>query len=140
MARPYSQDLRDRVLVAYERGMQTKQIAEIFSVSRAWARRVRQRFGERGERVPRPMGGPRVIKIDQARLAELVAQRPDATVRELRELLGVDCSESAVGFALQRLGLSFKKRRSMLPSRTARTLLRSGGDGDAARAVPMLAD
>ena len=140
MARPYSQDLRDRVLVAYERGMQTKQIAEIFSVSRAWARRVRQRFREGGERVPRPMGGPRVIKIDQARLAELVAQRPDATVRELRELLGVDCSESAVGFALQRLGLSFKKRRSMLPSRTARTLLRSGGDGDAARAVPMLAD
>ena len=140
MARPYSQDLRDRVLVAYERGMQTKQIAEIFSVSRAWARRVRQRFRERGERVARPMGGPRVIKIDQARLAELVAQRPDATVRELRELLGVDCSESAVGFALQRLGLSFKKRRSMLPSRTARTLLRSGGDGDAARAVPMLAD
>ncbi len=140
MARPYSQDLRDRVLAAYERGMQTKQIAELFSVSRAWARRVRQRFRDRGERVPRPMGGPRVIKINEARLAELVAQRPDATVRELRELLGVDCSESAVGFALQRLGLSFKKRRSMLPSRTARTLLRSGGNGDATKAVPTLAN
>jgi transposase len=76
------------------------------------------------------MGGVRVVKIDQARLAELVAQRPDATVRELRELLGVECSESAVGFALQRLGLSFKKRRSMRPSRTALTSRRSGDDGD----------
>jgi len=130
MARPYSQDLRDRVLAAYRRGMQTKQIAELFSVSAAWARRVKQRLRERGERSARPMGGARVIKIDEAKLAELVAQRPDATTRELREMLGVDCSESAVGFALQRLGLSFKKRRSMRPSRIARTLLRSGGDGD----------
>ncbi len=140
MARPYSQDLRDRVLGAYERGMQTKQIAELFSVSRAWSRRVRQRFRERGERSPRPMGGPRVIKIDQVKLAELVALRPDATVRELRALLGVECSESAVGFALQRLGLSFKKRRSMLPSRIARTSPRSGGGGDANSLIPMHAD
>jgi len=130
MARPYSQDLRNRVLAAYERGMQTTQIAETFAVSRAWARRVRQRFRERGERTPRPMGGPRVIKIDQAKLAALVAQRPDATIRELRESLGIACSESAVGFALQRLGLSFKKRRSMRPSRTARTLRNGGGGGD----------
>ena len=140
MARPYSQDLRDRVLAAYARGMRTKQIAEVFSVSRAWARRVRQRFRERGERTPRRMGGPRVIKIDEARLAELVAQRPDATTRELHELLGVDCCESAVGIALQRLGLSFKKRRSMLPSRTARTLPRSGGDGDGSSEIPTHVD
>ena len=99
MAAPYSQDLRDRVLAAYERGLQTKQIAELFAVSRAWARRVKQRFRESGERQPRSMGGARVIKIDEARLAQLVAQRPDATTRELRDLLGVDCSESAVGMA-----------------------------------------
>ena len=139
MARPYSQDLRDRVLVAYERGMKTKQIAELFSVSRAWARRVRQRFRERGERSPRPMGGARVIKIDETKLAELVTRRPDATTRELREMLGVECSESAVGFALRRLGLSFKKRRSMLPNRTARTWRRSDGNGDADRRTSMLA-
>jgi len=140
MASPYSQDLRDRVLAAYERGMQTKEIAARFSVSRAWARRVKQRFRERGERSPRPMGGPRVIKINQARLAELVAQRPDATVRELRELLGIECCESAIGFALQRLGLSFKKRRSMLPSKTARMWRRSGGDGDVDSVRSTLAD
>ena len=34
MAAPYSQDLRDRVLAAYDRGMKTKQIAIVFCVIR----------------------------------------------------------------------------------------------------------
>ena len=35
MAVSYSQDLRDRVLAAYDRGMKTKEIAEVFCVSKA---------------------------------------------------------------------------------------------------------
>lgn len=117
----YGQDLRDRVLSAYDRGMRTKQIADLFQVSPSWARRVNQRRRESGETAPRSRGGATVIKIDLARLAELVRQRPDATIKELHALLGVDCVESAVCMALKRLGLSFKKRRSTQPSKTART-------------------
>jgi transposase len=131
----YSQDLRDRVLAAYDRGMQTKQIAEAFGVSRAWARRVKQRRRETGETTARPMGGPRVIKIDLVRLAELVTERPDATARELRDRLSVQCSESAVGMALQRLGLSFKKKRSMPRNRTARMSLKSGRSGSGTKRI-----
>ncbi len=109
--------------------MHTARIADLLAVSRAWARRVRQRLRESGERQPRSMGGPRVIKIDEARLAELVAQRPDATTRELRELLDVECCESSIGMALQRMGLSFKKRRSMPRSKTARMSPRSDTGG-----------
>jgi transposase len=125
MAAPYSQDLRDRVLAAYDRGEPTKKIAGIFQVSPAWARRLKQRRRESGETAPRPMGGATVIKIDMARLAELVRQQPDATLRELRERLGNVCGEPAVCLALQRLGLSFKKRRSTRRSRTVR-MSRSG--------------
>jgi transposase len=125
MATPYSQDLRKRVLAAYDRGVPTKDIAAFFQVSPAWARRLRQRRRETGEVAPRPMGGATVIKIDMTRLAELVRQQPDATLKELRERLGNVCSESAICLALQRLGLSFKKRRSTRPSRTAR-MSRSG--------------
>ena len=121
MAAPYSQDLRDRVLAAYDRGMPTKKIAETFSVSPAWARGIKQRRRETGETGPRPMGGATVIKIDRVKLAELVRAQPDATLKELRERLGVKCAESAICMALQALGLSFKKRRSTRPSRTART-------------------
>ncbi len=46
---PYSQDLRDRVLAACDRAMNTKQIAELFSVSTSWVRRVKQRRREHGE-------------------------------------------------------------------------------------------
>jgi transposase len=121
MASPYSQDLRDRVLAAYDRGMKTRQIAEVFGVSPAWARRIKQRRRETGETTPRPMGGATVIKIDRARLAALVRERPDATLKELRAMLAIDCAESAICMALKKLGLSFKKRRSTPPSRTART-------------------
>jgi transposase len=109
MAAPYSQDLRDRVLAAYDRGLRTKQIAETFFVSPAWARAIKQRRRETGETTPRPMGGVTVVKIDRVRLAELVRQQPDATLKELRARLGIACAESAICTALKKLGLSFKK-------------------------------
>lgn len=121
MGAPYSQDLRDRVLAAGDRGMKTRQVARMFQVCSSWVRRVKQRRRETGETTPRPMGGATVVKIDGPRLAELVRQKPDATVKELREMLGAPCVESAVGMALQRQGLSLKKSRSTPPSRTGRT-------------------
>lgn len=129
MAAPYSQDLRDRVLAAYDRGMRTAHIAEIFDVSPAWARRIKQRRRETGETSPRPMGGATVIKIDRAQLAELVQQQPDATLEELRQKLGIRCAISAISMALKQLGFSYKKRRSGPRSRTARTSRRGVSNG-----------
>jgi transposase len=135
MGAAYSQDLRDRVIRAYQRGMTTSQIARLFEVSPAWARRVKQRLQERGESAPRKTGSPGVRKIDREHLAELVRQRPDATLRELRGLLGNVCGESAISKTLRTLGLSFKKRRSMRPSRSE-PMSRSGvRSGRASRAV-----
>jgi transposase len=129
MGKPYPQELRDRVLGAYDRGMKTKQIADTFAVCPAWARRLKQRRRETGETAPRPMGGVTVVKIEMDRLAELVRRQPDATIKELHRRLGIVCSESAVGMALKRLGLSFKKRRCMPRSRTGPTSPRSGRSG-----------
>jgi len=67
------------------------------------------------------MGGVRRVKIDPARLRQLVEQQPDATLKELRDRLGVVCAESAICMALKRMKLSFKKRRSTRPSRTGPT-------------------
>jgi transposase len=121
MPSPYSQDLRDRILAAYDRGMRTKQISETFNVSSAWARAVNQRRRETGETTALPMGGARIIKIDASRLTALVAEYPDATLAELRDRLGVQCTEPAICIALKRLGLSYKKKRSMPRSRIAPT-------------------
>jgi transposase len=121
MAVAYSQDLRDRVIAARERGLKTKHVADLFGVSRSWVRRVIQRKRDCGESRPRPRGGVTVIKIDLERLRQLVQQSPDATARQLHQSLGINCSISAVDMALRRLGLSFKKRRSMRQNKIART-------------------
>ena len=121
MGAAYSQDLRDRVISARRRGIKTRRVAELLDVSESWVRRVMQRFREHGETGPRPCGGVTVIKIDMERLRELVEQQPDATIPELHRQLGIDCCESAVGKALQRLDLTFKKRRSTPASKTAPT-------------------
>ena len=130
MGAAYSQDLRDRVIAARDRGMPTRRVAELFEVSPSWVRRVMQRRREHGETTPRPCGGVTVVKIDMQRLRELVAEQPDATARELHERLGIDCSVSAVDVALRRLRLSYKKRRCTPPSRTARTSPNAGSRGN----------
>lgn len=129
MAAAYSQDLRDKVLAACDRGMQTKEVAEAFGVCRSWVRRAKQRRREHGETAPRKQGTPGVRKIDRDRLAMLVAERPDATGPELRALLGVECSDSAIYAALKALGLTYKKRRFTPRSRTARTSPSDGPSG-----------
>ncbi len=103
--------------------MKTKQITETFAVSHAWARRVKQCRRESGRTQALPRGGATIIKIDMQRLAELVQQQPDATMLELRDRLGVECTESAICLALKRLDLTFKKRRSMRPSKIDPTSL-----------------
>ena len=130
MPAPYGQDLRDRVLAAYDRGKKTREISDTFGVSPAWARRVKQVRRQEQRTTRLAMGGARVVKIDLDELRQLVDQQPDATIPELHERLGkTRCSESAVGAALLRLGLSFKKRRSMPPSRTGPMWPKNGPSG-----------
>ena len=117
MTRPCSQDLRDRVLAAYDQGMQTRQIATRFRVSSSWARRVMQRRRETGETTHRPMGAPVVWKVDRSRLAELVQERPDATLAELRESLTVPYALSTICTALKKRGFSYIKKRFGPPNR-----------------------
>lgn len=121
MGTAYSQDLRDRVMAARDRGMKTKEVADLFKVCSSWVRRVMQRRREHGETAPRPRGGATVIKIDMDRLRQLVEAQPDATAQELHERLGVNCSVSGVDMALRRAGLTFKKRRFMRRSRIGPT-------------------
>jgi transposase len=122
----YPMALRTRVIEDCDAGMRTSAVAEKYRVSPAWVRRLKQHRRERGDIEPRPGGGSRGFKIDRARLSALVAAQPDATLAELRERLGVDCSLGGIHKALRELGLTYKKSRSAPPSKTARTW-RSGG-------------
>lgn len=105
----YSMDLRLRVLADCDAGMKTKQVAEKYRVSRTWVRSLKQRRRETGNIEPGvPTGRHR--KIDREQLAALVRQWPDATLVELRDRLGVDCSPSAIWMALDAMRITFKKK------------------------------
>ena len=94
--RAYSNDLRERIVVAVERGdYPLRQLAHLFSVSLAFLVRLLQRKRRTGSVRPESHAGGPTPKLDdaaRARLFDLVRQQPDATLAELRERLGVSCS------------------------------------------------
>src|SRR5690349_19692106 len=117
--KPYSPDLRQRVLAAVDEGQPRLTIARLFRVSASWIRRLCQRRRETGSTAPRPHGGGRPPKLDAARLRrlrELVERQPDATLAELRGRLAAPVSLMTVCRALRRLRLPLKKSRSRPPS------------------------
>jgi transposase len=105
----YSIDLRERVLASCQ-SAPTKVVAQRFNVSPAWVRRLKQQLRQRGDILPRTGGGSRGRKIDRERLAQLVAQQPDATLVELRDRLGVKVTPWAICKALKELKLTYKKK------------------------------
>ena len=135
----YSMDLRRRVLADSDAGLPTKQVAEKYGVSRTWVRSLKQRRRETGEIAPR-VGGGRKPKIDRVKLVELVEAQPDATLAELRERLGIQCSLSAIWMALDKLRITFKKKRSTRPNKTGRTSRSAVTSGKRGKSVSIRAD
>ena len=131
----YSLDLRTRVLAACDAGKKTKQVAQLFSVSPAWVRRLKQRRREDGSIAPRPIPGgkPKLDGTNRAKLSEFVQQKPDATLEELRrriaQELGIRISIGALWETLRRMKLSFKKSRRTRASSHVRTWQSSAIDG-----------
>ena len=119
----YSMDLRRRILKDCDAGLGTRAVAQKFSVSESWVRRIKQRRRETGEVAPRPPKNRRVSFRDHYadRLRSAVAGDPNRTLKELRAHLGVRVSIATLWQALSDLKISWKKSRPGPPSRTART-------------------
>ena len=122
MAAPYSMDLRERVLRAWNVSGDADEVAATFRVSRAWVHRLAQRRRDTGSITPRKQAKfrSRVLASQEQRLQDLVNAKPDATLAELREGLPTTAALSTLWLALDRLGLTVKKngtRRRAAPAR-----------------------
>lgn len=131
----YSQDLRERVLAAVDGGLPVYKAAALFKVSVSYIYKAlerRERTGETSARAQRCQLGRALEPYYEAIRAE-VAARPDATLDELRAWLleshGVSASQGGMWNALDRLGLTLKKRRVTLRSRSAPTSPPPDGPG-----------
>jgi transposase len=118
--KPYSQDLRDRIIQALEAGTATQRaIAARFCVSTAFVEKLWHRWRRSKSSAAKPHAGGRqsALKDHLELLRSEVATQPDATLADLRERLvaaqGPRVSTATICRALQRLNLPLKKSRSM---------------------------
>lgn len=113
MGRPYSEDLRSRIVAAVESGASRNAAARQFSVSLSCVVKLMQRFRRTGTVTPAPRGKkPYALAGHEALVGELVAARPDLTLDELHGELGnrgIHVGRSSVNRFLQACGLTLKK-------------------------------
>lgn len=136
--RAYSQDLRDRVLRALERGERPTEIAKRFEVSRVWVHQVRKRWQQEGLRSSLRVGGHRrsCLAAWEAQLRSWIAAEPDLTLAEICERLareGIAIKVPALWHQLDKWNLTLKKNSARQRTRAGR---RAVGAATVARKPP----
>jgi transposase len=124
MGKPYSMDLRERVMAAIDEGMSTHQAAARFSIGIAtagtWARLKRSK----GEVTPARQGKPKGSVLDAHAdfIFGLIREVPDITLNEIAERLAderaVRVVSTAVWKFLDRHDMTHKKRPLMRASKS----------------------
>jgi transposase len=110
--RPYSLDLRQRVIAALDAAEGSQpEIAARFRVSVSFITRLLKRRRRTGSIAPAPHGGGHPPALDAAarrRLRQLARERPDATLEELAARVGVPCGRMAIFRTLRKLKITRK--------------------------------
>jgi transposase len=107
--KPYSKDLRLRVLTAVDRGVPREEVAKTFSVSVPTIKRWLKRRRETGDVEPKPIPGRPRLKGTALEewLPSQLQENNDLTLEEHREAFeeetGVVVSASTVSRAIERL-------------------------------------
>ena len=115
MARPYSTDLRDRVVGSVAAGRACRATAARFGVSVASVVKWCQRWRATGSTAAFRMGGwrPLLLKNEREWLLARIAEKPDLTLRAVvAELVGrgVPASYGGVWRLLKAEGITVKKK------------------------------
>ena len=128
MPKPYSQDLRDRVIDAVEKGgMSCRASARRYEISESVAIKWLERYRREGSREPVGHGGHRRSALMPHRdfLEAARAEKPDGTLQALCERLrserGIKADTSMMSRFFRRIGVTLKKRRLLRASRIAAT-------------------
>ena len=134
MTRPYSLDLRERVVRAVEAGASCRSTAATFEVSVSFVVKLLQRWRRRGSVAPDRYGGWKrsALAVHAVHVRALVMVEPDLTIAELRSRLasaGIHASPAAISRFLSTAGLTRKKRPSTRPSSNGPTSPQRGSPG-----------
>ena len=121
MGKPYSVDLRSRILADYDAAVGPSELARRYRVARSWVYKLIGQRRELGhiEPLKGDVGRKPKLKNQRERLRQIVAQFPDATLAELRQKLPLSVGISTLWRALAELKLTLKKSRSRGRTETA---------------------
>lgn len=134
MTRPYSADLRERIVRSVEGGTSRNKTAALFDVSVSFVVKLMQRWSQRGTIEPDQYGGWKQPSLTPhaGLLRDILAEQNDLTLGELRLRLaahGIETSVPTLCRFLKSEGLTRKKRRSMPASKNGRTSPRRAPPG-----------
>jgi transposase len=122
--RTLSLDLRERILACYDREEGTRdEVAHRYRVSLGMVKKLLQQRRRIGDIAPRHHCSgrkPMILAAHHRQMRTLLSRKPDLTLKELRAAVALNCSLPAIHYALQRMGLTYKKRRSGPASKTVR--------------------
>src|ERR1051325_11462952 len=131
-----SLDLRERILACYDQEQGTREeIADHYRVSLGMGKKLLQQRRRTGDIRPRHRYSgrkPLILAAHRRQMRTLLGQKPDLTLQELRAAVALNCSLPAIHYALEKMGLTYKKRHSERASKIERTLrgpVEPGGAG-----------
>src|SRR5258706_10341125 len=115
MRKPYSEDLRERVVAEIEAGHAREEVAELFNMALSTVGGFIKRKRETGSVSPDKFGGYKTFSLAPhiELVKELVAQQPDSTLAELQARLAKKKgkgSQSGISRFLYHINLIFKKK------------------------------
>ncbi len=117
MARPYSRDLRERVVRAVEGGLSRRKAAAVFELAASTVVEWVRVWRESGSLCAKPMGGDHNSRLrgERSWLLQRIETVPDLTLEEIRAELaqrGIQVGYGTVWRFFAAEDISFKKNRA----------------------------
>jgi transposase len=134
MPRPYSIDLRERVIQGVAEGQSVRAVGETFDVSPSFVAKLAKRWRQSGRIDPAPSGGDRrsgAIEAQRDWLLQTIEATPDLTLQEIRDRL----RERGTSASIARVARFFKRHRISCKEKTLHAAEQDRADVSAARAA-----
>ena len=114
--KPISNSERKKIIEAKERGESIANIIKWFGVCRTSIFNICTQYKETGSYEPKPFPGKQSTFTDEInnQIKAMVADNPSITQEELIEEIGLEVTQSGMSRHMKKLGLTLKKRLSIL--------------------------
>lgn len=118
--KPYSQDFRKAAINAYHQlGKTLQEIAIIFGIHPNTLKNWLRMEEEGKEQVSQGKGHrPRLLNSEHLEIIrKAISENNSLTIKELKEIVGIDCTDGVYQRALKEMGYTYKKNGYLLKSK-----------------------